>query len=268
MKRITSAQNPRLRSAIRLKSSRGRKTQRRIIIFGLREVRRAMESGVLPLELFLATESLNQDDLQFLVDSSQQSCQVYELPLELMQRLRYGDRPVEVVAVAQRPDMSLDDFQPVAGRPVVILESIEKPGNIGAVLRSIDGAGGGGLILADPCCDVLHPNCIRASMGTVFTVPIAIADSGAIPAWCDQHSIPLFVATDAADRRYCHANLGRQVAIAFGNEGNGLSPFWLDGDFIPLSIPMCGIADSLNVSVATAVMLYEAHRQRQRNSGA
>lgn len=262
MKKISSPQNPRLKNAIRLKTSRGRKTQRRIIVFGLREVQRALESGIQPLEVFLSREMLSDDDCLPFQEMAERGTVVYDLSATLMQRLKYGDRDVSAVLIAQRPELTLEKLS-LEGCPlVVILESIEKPGNIGAVLRSMDGAGATALILADPQCDLLHPNCIRASMGSVFTLPVAIATAPEIVDWAQENSLPLYAARDAARRPYTEVNFSSPVAVAFGNEAAGLSEVWNAESITGISIPMAGISDSLNVSVAAAVMLFEARRQR------
>ena len=262
MKKISSPQNPRLKNAIRLKTSRGRKTQRRIIVFGLREVERAIESGISPLEIFLSSELISDEDCDVFQQLSASGTDVYDLPAELMQRLKYGDRQVGVVLIAQRPELTLDKLALDDCPLVVILESVEKPGNIGAVLRSMDGAGATALILADPQCDLLHPNCIRASMGSVFTLPVAIATATEILDWAERNSLPLFAANDAAAQTYTEVDFCSSAAIAFGNEATGLSEAWSAATITGISIPMAGISDSLNVSVAAAVMLFEARRQR------
>lgn len=262
MKKISSPQNPRLKNAIRLKTSRGRKTQRRIIVFGLREVQRAIESGIQPLEVFLSSEMLSQEDCHAFQELAGDGAVVYDLPAGLMQRLKYGDREVEVVLVAQRPELTLDKLTLEGSPLVVILESIEKPGNIGAVLRSMDGAGATALILVEPQCDLLHPNCIRASMGSVFTVPAAIATVSEVKKWAQQNQLPLYAARDSARLPYTEADFGAPTAVAFGNESVGLSDSWNAESITGLRIPMAGISDSLNVSVAAAVMLFEAKRQR------
>lgn len=262
MKKISSPQNPRLKNAIRLKTSRGRKTQRRVIVFGLREVQRAIASGIQPLEIFLSQELVSAEDCQALQASTSPATEFYDLPAALMQRLKYGDREVSTVLIAQRPDLTLDKIVLDACPLVVILESIEKPGNIGAVLRSMDGAGASALILADPQCDLLHPNCIRASMGSVFTTPLAVASTAQILEWCRAQNLPVLAARDGADNCYTEAALNRPVALAFGNEAAGLSNHWGDADIDAIRIPMAGVSDSLNVSVAAAVILFEARRQR------
>ncbi len=267
MKKLTSAQNPRIKAAIRLKSTRGRKTQQRIIIFGHRESIRAVQSGIAPLELFLSSDLLTAGELDELVAVIPHSTDVYDLPEEVMTKLHYGERSDGVVAIAQRPEMRLESLkmssdaneQPL----VVVLESIEKPGNIGAVLRSVDGAGASAVVIADPKCDTLHPNCIRASMSSVFTIPIAVASTIETLAWCRLKGLTIYSMSDAGLTNYTECNWTGPIAMVFGNEANGLSTVWQNAPSKLVSIPMQGISDSLNISVAAGVALYEARRQRQ-----
>lgn len=270
MKQITSAQNPRIKAAIRLKSTRGRKTQQRVIIFGAREVHRAIQSGIQPIEVFLCTGILESGKAAGLLTALPASTPVYDLPPEIMDKLRYGERQDGAVMVAQRPAMHLSALKldgPGESAPplVVILESIEKPGNIGAILRSVDGAGASAVILADPRCDVLHPNCIRASMGSVFTIPIAVATAREALDYCLKRGLAVYCLTDQGNKRWSEVNWNVPAAVVLGNEADGLSDIWTGPPCVPVSIPMKGVSDSLNVSVAAAVALYEAQRQRAQD---
>jgi RNA methyltransferase, TrmH family len=267
MKKLTSSQNPRIKAAIRLKSTRGRKTQQRIIVFGHRESMRAIQSGVVPLEVFLSSDLLTKLELDELTAAIPASVEVYDLPEDVIARLRYGERTDGVVIIAQRPAMKLEGLKlNVSASPsplIVILESIEKPGNIGAVLRSVDGAGASAVVIADSQCDALHPNCIRASMSSVFTIPIAIASTDETIAWCKKYGLAICCMSDAGSTSYLDVDWSGPVAMVFGNEANGLSSAWHDASDRLVSIPMQGISDSLNISVAAGVALYEARRQRQ-----
>lgn len=260
---ITSAQNPGFRNAVRLKTSRGRKVQHRYIIFGQRETLRALAAGVVPVEVFVCLEVMSDEEWSSLQRKLPSATRLFGLPKKLMSQLGYGDRVDGVVAIAERPDLSIENLQPGTGPLIVVLEGIEKPGNIGAVLRTMDGCGADALILADPKCDVLHPNCIRSSMGSVFTVPTAVGTTADVIAWCADRKISLFAAKDSATSIYTDVDLKDSVALAFGNEASGLSDRWHGGDITELAIPMQGISDSLNLSVAAGIMLYEAMRQRQ-----
>ena len=144
---------------------------------------------------------------------------------------------------------------------MVVLEGVEKPGNLGAVLRSADGAGANALIVADPRTDLFNLNVIRASAGTVFGVPLAVAPADAVITWLRERGIRI-VATRVGAAAYTDADLRGPLAIALGSETEGLSEQWAGAGIEAVSLPMLGIADSLNVSVTAAVLLYEARRQR------
>ncbi len=263
MKTITSAQNPRLKAAVRLKTSRGRKIQRRIIIFGLRELQRAVQSGIKPLEVFMQPELLDASEADWVHSLEDGVTAVYELPWQLFKKLKYGDRQDGVVAVAPRPELELSQIRLPAVPLIVVLESIEKPGNIGAVLRSADGAAASALVLSDPQCDPLHPNCIRASQGTVFSLPLATATNQEVERWLAGQGVQLLLATDDGTCNYTDVDFNQSSAVVFGNEAEGLSDFWTKHKTArTISIPMRGTADSLNISVAAAVILYESQRQR------
>src|SRR5690606_8869888 len=145
---------------------------------------------------------------------------------------------------------------------LLVLESVEKPGNLGAVLRTADGAGVDGVIVADPRTDPWNPNTVRASMGTLFSIPLAVTDTAAARAWLTEHGIRLVAAVLGAPTRYTEADLRGPVAIVLGSEAHGLSDAWRGDDVTAVHIPMLGIADSLNVSATAAVLAYEALRAR------
>ncbi len=267
---ITSKQNPRYRRALKLHLSRGRKQQQRIIVYGQREVERAILSGVLPVELFVAEGGADTEPIRNLVSTLEQgkapSCEIIVLPEELYTELAFGSRVDPVVAVCPRPVTRLDQLDLPKNPVVVVLEAIEKPGNIGAVARSCDGAGVDAMLLANAISDPFHPNAIRASMGAVFSLPIAMEAAETIQTFLLERGIGPFVTRPDAKHRYDQVDWREPAAIVLGNEASGLSPCWDSPDCIPISIPMRGVADSLNVSVASAVVTYEAMRQRGFNA--
>jgi len=178
--------------------------------------------------------------------------------------MAFGDRSDGLLAVARIPDASLESLAArIPTRPLlVVLESVEKPGNLGAVLRTADGAGVDGLIVADPATDPWNPNAIRASLGTVFSAPLAVTDAGTLRAWLAGRDIRVVAAVVEAPGLYTEADLTGPVAIALGSEAHGLSDAWRGEDVTAVRIPMLGIADSLNVSATAAILAYEARRQR------
>ena len=255
---ITSSQNPRLKKAMRLHASRGRKQQSRIIIFGQREIGRAIDAGVNVVEIFVEDSAV---DLAQPLLARLPNCDFFSISEAFMQRLQFGDRSEGLVAIAERPETDLSDF-PTDRKAIIVLEQVEKPGNLGAIVRSIDACGNGGLILAAPKCDAFHPNAIRSSTGATFDLPIATGTNEAVQSWLTKQGYCVLTAflEDAQD--FFDRKLDDKVAIVLGNEANGLTDAWRGSDFQPVKLPMHGIADSLNVSVTASVMLYEAMRQR------
>jgi TrmH family RNA methyltransferase len=179
-----------------------------------------------------------------------------------MSRIAYGERCEGVVAVAEARPAELNNLVLSETPLVAVLEGVEKPGNIGAVLRSADAAGVSALVLADCGTDLYNPNTIRASLGTLFTVPVAVATADETLAWLRERKLAIFTAWVEGSRAYTAADFRRPAAIVLGAEAEGLTQRWNAPDVTPVRLPMLGEADSLNVSVTAAVLFYEALRQR------
>jgi TrmH family RNA methyltransferase len=236
-----------------------------MLIDGIREIDRAASAGVVFRELFVAQELLDQhgvDGRRALHAATLAGGSVVAVTTELMGRMAFGDRTDGLLAVAVHPDVSLDALTVPDDPLVAVVESVEKPGNLGALLRSADGAGVDGVIVADPQCDPWNPNAIRASLGTVFSVPLAVTDAESARAWLAEAGIrPVLTIVDAPTV-YTDADLTGPVAIVVGSEADGLSAAWRDAGSSAVHIPMLGVADSLNVSASAAILFYEALRQR------
>ncbi len=273
MQEISSAQNPGLKAAIRLHRSRGRKQQNRIIIFGMREIRRAIAASRIDIvELFLAKTpagTSNWVEVQQLVSDT--GAELFLLDEKLYSKLEYGSRDSGVIAVALRPGIgngvqSLNAIEPVVrsskSAMIVVLVGLENPGNLGAIVRSADGAGADAVIVADPMTDPFHPNSIRNSVGTVFSMPLAIADSTATISWLETQQINPCAAVVQTENSLYQTDLSGPTAIVVGNESDGLPPIWRTPGLTAVSLPMLGCADSLNVSVTASIMIYETRRQK------
>jgi TrmH family RNA methyltransferase len=211
----------------------------------------------------MCTPLLQGEDARAALDALQaRDIPVHTTSETVFAKLAFGDRAEGILAVVRIPSTSLDDLDLPPDPLVVVLEAVEKPGNLGAALRSVDGAGANALIVAAGRTDLYNPNVIRASAGTVFSVPLAAAEADEVIAWLRRHGIRIVAAQVGAPVAYTKADLRGPLAIALGSEAEGLTAAW-DGEGIePVSLPMHGIADSLNVSVTAAVLLYEARRQR------
>lgn len=262
---ITSVQNPRVKDAIRLRSARHRTRQGRFLIDGARELLQALAGGIRFSELFLCAPLCRSSEAQeVLVRLDEFKTEVWHVSEPVFAKMAFGQRHDGVLGVAAAPRRQLADFEPAGNGPIAVLERMEKPGNVGAVLRSADGAGVGGVILAEPRTDLYNPNCIRASLGTVFTQIICTATVPETLDWLRSHSVRILATRPDAELSYTAAQLGTRAAIVLGSEACGLSPAWQGPDVTAIKLPMLGTADSLNISATAAVLFYEALRERER----
>jgi TrmH family RNA methyltransferase len=266
-RRITSRQNERIKQAARLHHARDRAEQGRFAIDGIREIGRAIEGGTEVLEAFACEELLASDEATALVERLEAAdVPVWQVDRDLFAKVAYGARHEGLVAIARLPEFPLAALKLPADALVAVLVGIEKPGNVGAVLRSADGAGVSAVVVADGGTDLLNPNTIRASLGTVFTVPIAVATGAETLAWLREQGVTIYAARPDAEQNYGMADFAGPTAIVLGSEAEGLGADWHVPDVRPIKLPMHGAADSLNVSAAAAVLLYEARRQRDQRT--
>jgi TrmH family RNA methyltransferase len=264
VERVTSTANPRVKAVAKLRDRRDRERAGRIVIDGARELRRALVSGVDVLEVYSSEPLCRSDDCAaVLQDVASRSIPRIELSPEAFARIAYGERAEGVVGVAATPGTDLDRIALPGDALIAVLAGVEKPGNVGAVLRSADGAGISALVLADERSDLFNPNCIRASLGTVFTVPVAAASSADVLAWLRARRLGIVAARVEGSVEYTEVDLRGPTAIVLGAEATGLGPEWTGADIVAASLPMLGVADSLNVSASAAVLFYEALRQRR-----
>jgi TrmH family RNA methyltransferase len=262
--RITSVANPRLKAAVRLRGRRERDKEGLTLIDGVRETLRAMSGGAVIQEAFIAPEfCVDQECLALLERLREESVTVWELGREAFEKLAYGDRIDGVVAVAETPLRRLDDLVLPPEPLIAVVEGVEKPGNLGAILRTADGAGLSAVIVAESATDLFNPNIIRASLGAVFALPVSVASTGEVLAWLRAREIAIIAARVDGSVDYTHADYSGSVAIALGSEARGLSDAWGELARASVHVPMLGVADSLNVSATAAVLFYEALRQRR-----
>jgi TrmH family RNA methyltransferase len=262
---ITSPSNPKIKEAIKLRDGKYRRRSGRFLIDGIREIERAFCSGIKILEVFGNKETINRFSKKF-EHNILRTNSFYYVSETLLDKISFGNRNEGMVVIAEIPEESVELFETkVCSIPVplfAVLERIEKPGNSGAIFRSADGAGLDGIIVADSIVDLYNPNTIRSSLATIFRMPHATMNSVAAIDWLRHHKIHCAVSRCDGAMLYTDYNFCQPTAIILGNEAAGLSDNWCGDNVTAISIPMCGIADSLNVSNTAAILFYEAYRQR------
>jgi TrmH family RNA methyltransferase len=259
---ISSPKNPRIRAAADLRERRARDASGLTLVDGVRELGRALDGGVRVVEVFADETALTPDAAIAVERARAAGAVVIPVTGVVLERLAYGDRSEGLVATIAVPDLSLEALALPADPLVVVLEGVEKPGNLGAVLRSADGAGADAVIVADPRTDLFNPNAVRASLGTIFTVPVAAAPSTDARRHLASEGLRILAARVDGSQAYTKVDMRGPLAIVLGSEADGLTGAWAGEDVVPVRLPMLGVADSLNVSIAAAVLLYEARRQR------
>ena len=253
---ITSIHNPLIKQCLALKEAKHRQELGLTLIDGKREVERALAAGA---EI---THILRCPDWLAETWTTKSKAQVIDMPPNLFSKICFGQRQEGLMAIAKVSVKKVRDVRLPKNPLVVIVESVEKPGNLGAIVRTCDGAGVDAVFIADPKTDVYNPHAIRSSVATLFSIPIACGDQEEIQAMLKAHQIKTVAAVVQAKTIYTQASLQGAVAILLGKEDQGLSPFWLKHCDQTVAIPMKGQADSLNVSVSAAILIYEALRQR------
>jgi TrmH family RNA methyltransferase len=265
---ITSLQNPRIKQAVKLRDRRSRDDQKRIIIDGRREIDRALAAGVQVVELFIQPGELPPEQERDLAQRARAcGAEVMEVSPAVMQKLAFGERHEGVVATAKTPAPTLQQLaaslQTTSTPPLLAVAcGLEKPGNVGAMLRTADAAGIHGLIVCGGRTDLYNPNAIRASLGAIFTVPVAAAGEAETIAFLRQLGLQILAARVDGAVSYTAVDYRPPSAIVLGSEAEGLSAAWQAPDIRAIRLPMLGQIDSLNVSVTAAVLFYEALRQR------
>ncbi len=263
MTMITSRQNARVKDAARLRDRRHREKQGRILIDGARELSRAIDAGVRLIEVFVCEPLCTSDDARgVLAMLPECGAEILDVTERVFEKLTFGQRAEGVLGVAEMPRLTLEEITLPENALVAVLERVEKPGNLGAVLRSADGAGVSALIVADGRTDLYNPNAIRASLGTIFTMPVCSTTTAETLDWLRQQSLSICAARVDGSVPYTELDYRGPTAIVLGSEAEGLSDAWSGDDIRAIRLPMLGQADSLNVSVTAAVLFYEALRQR------
>jgi TrmH family RNA methyltransferase len=266
--RITSTANPRVRQAARLREADERRTTGLTLVDGRRELARAVTAGIELVECFVDADGPGDAHRDaWLDDLAARGTPVVPLARRPFEKIAFGSRNEGLVGVVRFVAAPLERVKFPTDRPVLIVEGVEKPGNLGAILRTADAAGLGGVIACDARTDPANPAVIRASLGTVFSVPLAAATSAETIAWCHRERRHVIAALPQAATPWHAVRLAGHTAVVLGSEAHGLSRSWTEAaaagtiHLDAVTLPMQGVADSLNVSATAAVLAYEAVRQ-------
>ncbi|MFK5957903.1 MAG: RNA methyltransferase [Lutibacter sp.] len=263
-KEITSTQNSYIKELVQLKEkSRLRKKTNTFLIEGVREISLAIKGDYQVKTLLIATTIVNNDEIGRLITKMNSTVEIIEISKEVYKKLALRDSTEGVIAICNSKDLSLNSIQFSTKNPLILIaEAPEKPGNIGALLRTADAAGVDAVFIANPKTDIYNPNIIRSSVGCVFTTKIATGTTSEIITYLKEHHINMYGAALTASAEYQTINYTKSSAIIVGTEATGLSHEWLQNTTQNIIIPMRGAIDSMNVSVSAAILIFEAVRQR------
>ncbi len=264
MRLIESPKNPSVKSLLRLRNRRDREQLGRFLIEGTREVERALAAGATLLEAYAQPQLAGTAGLGLLRQLQERGVDAAHLSRTAFERLSMRENPDGILAVAKTWHSELTDLELDGNSLLLILDSLEKPGNLGALLRTADATNASAVIVTGDGTDIFNPNVVRASMGALFARPTVTAPAASVRAWLAQRSVRLIASTPHASLDYWDADMTGPVALLLGSESSGLPGQWLDLAKAKVRIPMLGSsADSLNVATAGALLLYEAVRQRR-----
>jgi len=268
---IESLQNPLAKLAVKLRDKRKRDQYNQFVIEGYRELLRACEA-VFFVETVLVCEDffLKNNEMTLIKRLEKAGSRIIKCHSRVFEKISYRDRPDGLFGITNKPSNSLEEmskkWNDLDVLRLVVAQSIEKPGNLGTILRSADASGCHGVIVCDSCTDVYNPNVVRASIGTLFTVDVVETTSEKLLPWLEAQGIQLVATTPDTEAIYTEVTYNQRIAIAVGAEQYGLTSQWLEKAQQCVKIPMCGRADSLNVAMATTLMLYEIFRQSSNSS--
>jgi TrmH family RNA methyltransferase len=260
--KVSSAQNPLVKQLLQLQKAHKRKKQEVFLIEGIREARRAFEAGRTLQKIFVS-EQVAQKEADFLQAVENKGVEVVEFSLPIFQKISKRDNPDGCIALGSPWAMDLGGLK-LSNEPLLmVVEGLEKPGNLGALIRSAESAGVDGLILCDPLLDPLGPSVIRNSQGAIFSIPLAVAPWEAVQAFLKQHRVKVVATTPHTQNIYWDQDLKGPIAVVLGNEHAGLSDAVLKAADLAVKVPLYGKSDSLNVSTASILVLYEVLRQKK-----
>ena len=259
---LSSAGNPRIKELLLLKEkSRERRDKSLFVIEGIRELLAAYKAGYEIESIFFVPGSAGEEIVEKITAKH-----LYSITEALYAKVAYREGSEGIIAIAKFKEKALNSINLSENPLVIILESVEKPGNLGAVIRTADGVNADAVIICDPLTDIYNPNIIRSSLGGIFTRNVCACTSQETYEWLIENKVRIFTTELQASKWYYDTDMSGACAIVMGAESTGLKPFWREHADERIKIPMNGDIDSLNVSASTAVICYEALRQRTENN--
>lgn len=265
---ISSLQNSHIKDLLKLTKHSERRQRRVTIAEGERECLHVLQAGIIPLEAYISPTLLSPQGLELVEQLSRYEAKrqtyLFEVTPEVFAKIAYRDDSGGILLLIPYLDYHLRDFNPSPPAFITVIEGVEKPGNLGAILRTADAAGTQAVIVTAGATDIHNPNVIRASLGALFTVPVFESPTGETLQWLQQQKIQIVAATPDATQLYTEIDYRRPSAIVMGSEAHGLGAQWRSAATALVTIPMFGVMDSLNLSTSTALMLYEVIRQRHK----
>lgn len=261
---IQSRNNEQVKNLVKLRERKHRDRQERFLVEGLRETGHALGAGFTIETIYYCPELFPTDaHSEFIDDQRRENTrQLVRMSDEAFSKAAYREGPDGIIGVGLQQGSSLTDLSLTNNPLILVLEGIEKPGNLGAILRSADGSGADAVILVDCVLDLYNPNAIRSSQGLIFALPIITTARDTLQSWLIDNQIQRIATTPDAEKMHWEVDYTKASALFFGSESDGLTDYWLSEIDARIRIPMAGRADSLNVAAAAVVCLYEAARQR------
>lgn len=260
---ITSLQNPRVKNLVKLRDRGPRDEQKVFLVEGFRAISRALEKRVPLRELYFCRDwFLGENEDALLTEARSRGSELVELGRNAFAKVAYRDRPEGLLAVVEQWRLAPEDLRLPNEPFFLVVESIEKPGNLGTILRSADAAGVDAVIVCDPVTDLFNPNVVRSSTGVLFAVPVALGSSADVIGFLKRIGVRTVATTPSAHQLLYACQMTGALAVVMGSEQFGLSDEWLAACDERVRIPMAGQADSLNVAMAAMIALFEAVRQR------
>lgn len=262
-KLITSLQNPLVKNILLLEEKpRERRVQNLIVIEGLREIRLAITTGFTITSLLYCREIIQDEEFRSLLSNTVSLFEMAELTPEIFNRLAYRKDSGGAIALAEPRRTDFTEVKLSINPLILVLESVEKPGNLGAILRTADASNLDAVIICDPQTDIYNPNAIRASLGAIFSMPVVTGTTEQTITWLRSNKVKMFGTALTAKEFYHEVSFRQPSAIIMGSEATGLSQKWVEDADLLIKIPMNGKIDSMNVSASAAVVVFEALRQR------